>query len=405
MTDKPTASAGPDILSLIGREKPLFVDDLKQYGAQLDAAVRDGRFLVIGGAGSIGSAVVREIFRRSPRILHVVDISENNLAETVRDLRSSLGYIEGDFKAFALDCGSPEFDAMVAASGPYDYVLNLSALKHVRSEKDPFTLMRMVRVNVLNTDRIVQHAIAMGAKKHFCVSTDKASNPVNMMGASKRIMEMFLMRRSGQIPVSTARFANVAFSDGSLPHSWTVRFRKGQPLAAPDDIRRYFVTDTEGAQLCLMSTFLGNNRDIFFPKLTEELHLEKFSNICRRFVRAMGYEPYECATEEEARVRAAELIAQRKWPCYFFTSDTTGEKDIEEFHTDQETVNWNRFSDIGVVTNDVGWDEAALERFESTIAAMLEAKSWDKSELVQLFNHSLSQFSHKETFKYLDDRM
>lgn len=394
-----------DILSLVGRKEPLFARDLEQYGAALEEAVQAGRFLVVGGAGSIGGAVVREIFKRRPKVLHVVDISENNLAELVRDIRSSLGYIEGEFKAFALDCGSVEFDAMVQACGPYDYVLNFSALKHVRSEKDPWTLMRMIRVNVLNTDRIVQHAIGMQAKKHFCVSTDKASNPVNMMGASKRIMEMFLMRRSQQIPVSTARFANVAFSDGSLPHSWTVRFRKGQPLAAPDDIRRYFVTDTEGAILCLMSTFFGHNRDIFFPKLSEQLHLEKFSNICRRFVQSLGYEPYECASEEEARARAAELIAQNRYPCYFFASDTTGEKDTEEFYTDQEQVDWNRFSDIGVVTNDVGWDTAALVRFETTIDQMLEKKQWDKSQLVNLFNQTLSRFSHKETYKYLDDRM
>ncbi len=405
MSGKPRLAGGLDILSVIGREKPLFATDLKKYGQEMDQRVADGRFLVIGGAGSIGSAVVREIFKRNPRVLHVVDISENNLAELVRDIRSSLGYIKGDFKAFALDCGSVEFDAMVAEHGPYDYVLNFSALKHVRSEKDPYTLMRMIRVNVLNTDRIVQHAINMGARKHFCVSTDKASNPVNMMGASKRIMEMFLMRRADQIPVSTARFANVAFSDGSLPHSWTVRVRKGQPLAAPDDVRRYFVTDTEGAILCLMSTFFGQNREIFFPKLSEELHLEKFSNICRRFVRSLGYEPYECESEDEARSKISELIPQGKWPCYFFTSDTTGEKDFEEFFMEGEQVDWQRFADIGVVMNDVRWDTAALDRFQSSIESMLASGKWTKSQLVDLFNATLSRFSHKETYKYLDDRM
>lgn len=404
----PGVSYRPDagILSLIGRGQALFVDDLAKHGKELDEAVRGGRFLVIGGAGSIGGAVARELFARSPRVLHVADISENNLAELVREIRSSMGYIAGDFKTFALDAGSEEFDAMVAACGPYDYVLNFSALKHVRSEKDPFTLMRLIRVNILNTDRIVAHAMAMGAKKHFCVSTDKASNPVNMMGASKRIMEMFLMRRSERIPVSTARFANVAFSDGSLPHSWTVRIRHRQPLAAPDDVRRYFVTDTEGAILCLLSTFFGANRDIFFPRLSEKLHLEKFSTIARRYLASLGYEPVECASEEEARAKAAELIARKKWPCYFFPeSDTTGEKDFEEFYTDQETVDWGRYADIGVVKNDVGWDAAALERFETTIGGMLENRRWSKAQLVELFNQTLSRFSHKETFKYLDDRM
>ena len=400
-----SASKTTSLLSIIGRTQPLFSDDLTAYGAPLAERVREGRFLVIGGAGSIGSAVVRELFERQPRVLHVVDISENNLAELVRDVRSSLGYIKGDFRAFALDCGSPEFDAMLAAHGPYDYVLNFSALKHVRSEKDPFTLMRMIRVNVLNTDTIVSRAVKMGAKKHFCVSTDKASNPVNMMGASKRIMEMFLMRRANEIPVSTARFANVAFSDGSLPHSWTIRISKRQPLAAPDDVRRYFVTDTEGAILCLMSTFFGNNRDILFPKLNAKLHLEKFSEIARRYLRSIGYEPFECASEDEARARVDELSAQGKWPCYFFQSDTTGEKDTEEFYTDQEQVDWERFADIGVVSNEVGWDDAALNRFDSEIRAMLEAGKWTKQQIVDLFNQTLSRFSHLETFKYLDDRM
>ena len=394
-----------DLLALIGRTEPLFAGDLSTHGKALDDRVQAGRFLVIGGAGSIGSAVVRELFKRQPRVLHIVDISENNLAEVVRDVRSSLGYIKGDFKAFALDCGSPEFDAMLAAHGPYDYVLNFSALKHVRSEKDPFTLMRMIRVNVLNTDTIVSRAVQMGAKKHFCVSTDKASNPVNMMGASKRIMEMFLMRRANEIPVSTARFANVAFSDGSLPHSWTQRITKRQPLAAPDDVRRYFVTDAEGAILCLMSTFFGNNRDIFFPKLNAKLHLEKFSEIARRYLRSIGYEPFECSSEDEARARVVELSSQGKWPCYFFQSDTTGEKDFEEFYTDQERVDWERFADIGVVSNDVGWDDAALNRFDSEIQRMLTSGKWTKPEIVDLFNQTLSRFSHLETFKYLDDRM
>jgi len=225
------------------------------------------------------------------------------------------------------------------------------------------------------------------------------------MGASKRIMEMFLMRRANEIPISTARFANVAFSDGSLPHSWTLRIGKRQPLAAPDDVRRYFVTDAEGALLCLMSTFFGNNRDIFFPKLNAKLHLEKFSEIARRYLRSIGYEPFECASEDEARSRVDELSAQGKWPCYFFKSDTTGEKDFEEFYTDQEQVDWERFADIGVVKNDVGWDDAALNKFDSEIRGMLTAGKWSKQQIVDLFNQTLSRFSHLETFKYLDDRM
>ncbi|HHQ4554079.1 TPA: polysaccharide biosynthesis protein, partial [Aeromonas veronii] len=210
----------PSILSLIGRSSALFTNDIQSHECKLSTIVSQSRFLVLGGAGSIGQAVTKEIFKRNPQKLHVVDISENNMVELVRDIRSSFGYINGDFQTFALDIGSIEYDAFIKADGQYDYVLNLSALKHVRSEKDPFTLMRMIDVNVFNTDKTIQQSIDTGVKKYFCVSTDKAANPVNMMGASKRIMEMFLMRKSEQIAISTARFANVAFSDGSLLHGF-----------------------------------------------------------------------------------------------------------------------------------------------------------------------------------------
>ncbi|MFP4145788.1 MAG: polysaccharide biosynthesis protein [Phycisphaeraceae bacterium] len=394
-----------DLLKIIGRDQPLFDRDLAAYREALSEAIAGGRFLVIGGAGSIGAAAVRLLFRQNPRLLHVVDLSENNLAELVRDLRSSVGYIDGEFRTFALDCGGPEFDALMAAQAGYDYVLNFSALKHVRSEKDPWTLMRMIQTNIFNTDKTVAQAMDAGAKKYFCVSTDKASNPVNMMGGSKRIMEMYLMRRSEQIPVSSARFANVAFSDGSLPFAWTQRIRKRQPIAAPDDVRRYFVTDEEGGLLCLMSTMLGGNRELFFPKLSAKLHLERFSDLARRYLRSIGYEPVACESEDEARAKIADLPPRGKWPCYFFQSDTTGEKDFEEFYTDEETVDWDRFDEIGVIANDVGWDEQTLDHFTQTIQQMRESRQWDKAQLVQLFNQTLSRFAHKETFKYLDDRM
>ena len=241
------------IISLIGRKKELFCADITINQKKLSEIVYKSRFLVLGGAGSIGQAVTKEIFKRNPAKLHVVDISENNLVELVRDIRSSYGYIDGDFQTFALDIGSIEYDAFFKADGQYDYILNLSALKHVRSEKDPYTLMRMIDVNVFNTDKTLKQAIDAGVKKYFCVSTDKAANPVNMMGASKRIMEMFLMRRSLDIEISTARFANVAFSDGSLLHGFNQRLEKRQPIVAPKDVRRYFVTPKESGELCLMS--------------------------------------------------------------------------------------------------------------------------------------------------------
>ena len=371
----------------------------------LSDAVRNGRFLVIGGAGSIGQAVTREIFKRHPRVLHVVDISENNMVELVRDVRSTLGYIKGDFSTFAIDCGGREFEALMQASGGYDYVLNLSALKHVRSEKDPFTLMRLIKVNVLNTVKSIELAKQHGARKYFCVSTDKAANPVNMMGASKRIMEMFLMRSSVDVPISTARFANVAFSDGSLLHGFNQRFAKQQPISAPNDVRRYFVTPQESGELCLMSCLMGNNRDIFFPKLSEVLNLTKFSDIAVRYLEQLGFSPFECDSEEEARARAAELIAKKKWPCYFFKSDTTGEKDFEEFYTAAETLNMERFMNIGVIMNEPQFDIAKLDHFNAMISKFRSQPAWDKSQLVDLFNFMIPSFAHKETGKYLDARM
>lgn len=392
-------------LQLIGRDRPLFDKDISQHEHHLSALVAESRFLVIGGAGSIGQAVTGEIFKRNPQLLHVVDISENNMVELVRDIRSTLGYIKGDFRTFAIDCGGREFEAMMHGSGGYDYVLNLSALKHVRSEKDPFTLMRLIEVNVLNTVKTLELAHELSARKYFCVSTDKAANPVNMMGASKRIMEMFLMRASETLPISTARFANVAFSDGSLLHGFNQRFAKRQPISAPNDVRRYFVTPQESGELCLMSCLLGDNRDIYFPKLSEHLHLTTFSDIAMRYLDALGYEAHECATEDEARDRATELIAKRKWPCYFFGSDTTGEKDFEEFFTDRETLDMNSFDSVGIIKNSAGFDQKQLEYFLRTLAAIRAQRTWQKTEIVALFNVMIPDFSHKETGKYLDARM
>lgn len=394
-----------EILALIGRNISLFDRDVQHVDTILCQAVMNSRFLVLGGAGSIGQAVSKEIFKRNPRKLHVVDISENNMVELVRDIRSSFGYIDGDFQTFALDIGSIEYDAFIKADGAYDYVLNLSALKHVRSEKDPFTLMRMIDVNVFNTDKTIQHSIDMGVKKYFCVSTDKAANPVNMMGASKRIMEMFLMRRSEQIAISTARFANVAFSDGSLLHGFNQRLQKRQPIVAPNDIKRYFVTPQESGELCLMSCIFGENRDIFFPKLSESLHLVTFAEIAVKYLEQHGYKPYLCKDEDEARALMASLPEQGMWPCLFTESDTTGEKDFEEFFTDKEVLDMARFENLGIIKNEPSYQNDLLNHFEQTITAMKTKRAWDKKELVELFFAMIPDFGHKETGKYLDGKM
>lgn len=394
-----------NVLGLIGRDAELFDEDVGRHEAELSERVRNSRFLVIGGAGTIGQAVVGEVFRRNPRSLDVVDISENNLVELVRDIRSSLGYIDGEFRAFAIDAGSVAFDALMRQAGGYDYVLNLSALKHVRSEKDPFSLMRLVEVNIENTLSTLDWAREKGAGKYFCVSTDKAAAPVNMMGASKRIMELFLMRESGSMPVSTARFANVAFSDGSLLHGFNQRMLKRQPLSAPNDVRRYFVTQRESGELCLMSCLLGDNREIFFPKLSERLHLITFSEIAEHYLSELGYEAVPCQSEEEAR-RSVELLASRgQWPCWFFASDTTGEKDFEEFFTEREDLDFDRFERIGVIRNGLGQQTNRLDGFLDGIKELRRAGSWEKSDLVELFYSVLPDFAHKETGKYLDSKM
>ncbi|HDP8223288.1 TPA: UDP-N-acetylglucosamine 4,6-dehydratase [Escherichia coli] len=394
-----------NILQLIGRNKALFGDDVSENEEELQRIVATSRFLVLGGAGSIGQAVTKEIFKRNPQKLHVVDISENNMVELVRDIRSSFGYIDGDFQTFALDIGSVEYDAFIKADGKYDYVLNLSALKHVRSEKDPFTLMRMIEVNILNTEKTIQQSIAAGVKKFFCVSTDKAANPVNMMGASKRIMEMFLMRKSEEIAISTARFANVAFSDGSLLHGFNQRLQKQQPIVAPHDIKRYFVTPQESGELCLMSCIFGENRDIFFPKLNEALHLISFADIAVLYLKQRGYEPHLCETEDEARVLAKTLPAQGKWPCLFTSSDTTGEKDFEEFFTDKEVLDMKRFINFGIIKNDPLYDPMLLDHFKEKIEHMRVSLEWSKNDIVKLFFEMIPDFGHKETGKYLDSKM
>lgn len=392
-------------LKIIGREKELFINDIVNTDKELTKIISCSSFLVIGGAGSIGQAVTKEIFKRNPKKLHVVDISENNMVELVRDIRSSFGYIDGDFQTFALDVGSIEYDAFIKSDGKYDYVLNLSALKHVRSEKDPFTLMRMIDVNIFNTDKTLQQSIDNGSKKYFCVSTDKAANPINMMGASKRIMEMFLMRKSLKIKLSTARFANVAFSDGSLLHGFNQRIEKRQPIVAPNDIKRYFVTSQESGELCLMSCIFGENRDIFFPKLSEELDLISFADIAIKYLEAKGYTPYLCQSEGEARELVKTLPSLGQWPCLFTKSNTTGEKDFEEFFTDNETLDMDTFENLGVIKNEANFDEDLLNNFENTMKDYKLSLSWKKEDIVKEFFKMIPSFGHKETGKYLDGKM
>ncbi len=392
-------------LKLIGRKHKLFDNDISEYENEILNMVSKSKFLVLGGAGSIGQAVTKEIFKRNPQKLHVVDISENNLVELVRDIRSSLGYIDGEFKTFALDIGSIEYDAFFNSGGEYDYVLNLSALKHVRSEEDAFTLMRMIDVNIFNTNKTLQQCIEKGVKKYFCVSTDKAANPVNMMGASKRIMEMFVNRKSESINVSMARFANVAFSDGSLLHSFNQRIEKNQPIVAPDDVKRYFIIDEESGELCLMSSLFGQNCDIFFPKPNKNLSLIKFSEIAKKYLENKNLKPLLCDSEDEARKILSHIFSDNRWPCLFTKSTTTGEKDFEEFFTDKEILDMSRFSTIGIVKNENTINENILDTFESNINKIKEQPYWSKKDILDNILEVLPEFKHKETGSYLDEKM
>ena len=393
------------LLELVGRKHELFAQDVAKHEEELSQKIALSSFLVIGGAGSIGQAVVKEIFKRKPLKLHVVDISENNLTELVRDIRSSFGYIDGVFSSFALDVGSKEYDAFINSDGQYDYVLNLSALKHVRSEKDPYTLMRMVDTNIFNTNKTIKQSIENGVKKYFCVSTDKASNPVNLMGCSKRIMEMYLMRSSLEINISTARFANVAFSDGSLLYSFNKRIEKLQPIAAPNDIKRYFISAKEGGELCLLSCIFGENRDIFFPKLNEDLDLVSFAEIASKFLLSKGYKPYLCSTEKEARDLSKSLPKKGEWPCFFSGTNTTGEKAFEEFYSANELLDMKKFSNLGVIKNQPEFNQDYLNKFEISLNKLRDRGSWTKSEIIEQFYLLMPDFKYDDVGNYLDGKM
>ena len=381
----------------------LFYSDLHDFESELSHTISASRFLVVGAGGTIGQAVAKQLFSRNPLALVAVDLSENSLVELVRDIRSSYGYGDGEFKTYALDADSIEFDAMVKREGPFDYVFNLSALKHVRNESDPYTLMRMIRTNVFTTLKLASQCADMGGR-YFCVSTDKAANPVNMMGASKRIMEQFLLSNQSFPHIRMARFANVAFSDGSLPAGFEFRLKKQQPISAPSDVKRYFLTKTEAGELCMIAGLLGKDHDIFFPKLSEKLPLWSFSELACSYLEGLGYAPKIFSSEQAAR----DFDFNRdtaEWPCYFFESDTTGEKPIEEFFTGDETLDLKSFKTIGVIKQVTAGDSGAMLNFEHEILQLLEKGDWTKADLVRSFFGVLEDFDYIDKGKYLDERM
>lgn len=391
---------------ILERPKSFLLSDIENKSSELNFIINNSSFLVLGGAGSIGQSLVKEIFKRCPIKLHVVDISENNLVELVRDIRSSLGYLCKDFKTYALNINSLEYDRFIESDGDYDYVMNLSALKHVRSEKDPFTMLRMIQTNIFDTEKTINQSIQKKVKKYFCVSTDKASNPVNMMGASKRVMELVAMKKSSEIPISSARFANVLFSDGSLVHSFKKRIEKRQPIVAPLDIKRYFMTSEESGQLCLLSSIFGENRDVFFPKLDKKKHLNSFEELAIRFLKIHGYDTLKCKTEEEAREIASNNTNTKIWPCYFSSSETTGEKPFEEFFSKNEKLDLDLFESLGIIKGEINEELInKVEFFKRKIDLFKNKKNWSRDLLIEIFNDTLKEFKHLEKGKFLDDKM
>ena len=388
-----------------GRGASIFSGDLEQNSEKLHSGIAGSRVAVIGAAGSIGSSVVKTILQFRPSAITLIDHNENNLVEVVRDLRSTSGTeLPGGFVTLPIGMGSVEFDRYFRDTQPFDYLLNLSAIKHVRSEKDIYCLMRMIDTNVIYFHDFLRQ-IPYSFKKVFSVSSDKAANPANLMGASKMIMEKVLMDTSGSQPFSTARFANVAFSDGSLPYGFLQRIRKRQPLSSPNDVRRYFISHQEAGELCVLACILGENRDVFFPKLSGGKDEKTFSEIAVELLDAMGYEPVICDSEEEAKARAGELIPKGQWPCFFFKSDTTGEKSYEEFYTSNEELDMDRFASIGVIKRGSAGEPHSLAAFIEFCRHAKADPQIKKEDYVRAMLEAVPTLDHVETGKNLDQKM
>ncbi|MGJ8672987.1 polysaccharide biosynthesis protein [Rubritalea sp.] len=392
--------------SILGRSESFLKDDLERSSDQIQEQLFDARVLVIGAAGSIGSAFVRELTRYSFKALHLLDISENNLVEVVRDLRAGAYQLPKDFKTFSIDFGSTEMQALLA-SHAYEYVLNFSALKHVRAERDPFTLMRLLQVNVLSNNDLLDWLSDMTSlRRVFSVSSDKSVRPANLMGASKALMERVFLHRADVLGFTSARFANVAFSDGSLLQSFENRLAKKQPLSAPSDVRRYFITEQEAGQLCLLACFTGENREIFFPKFDPERDMKTFAEIARLFLQASGYEPIEFNEEQQALAfMRSRSEGDRRWACNFSTSDTSGEKLYEEFNDPEEPVELERFKNVGIVLSPKYHSDESVIDAVRLIRAARASGTWGKEELLKYVQTAVPELEHREADKNLDQKM
>lgn len=388
------------------RPRSMFLSDIEKNREKLTEKIAGKTVLVIGGAGSIGSSFIKAVLPFKPKSLVVVDINENALAELTRDLRSTREmYVPEDYIPYPMDFAAPVFEKMFRGRGGFDIVANFSAHKHVRSEKDIYSVEALIQNNVLHAKKLLDLLAEFPPEEYFCVSTDKAANPVNIMGASKRIMEDVIFSYSDKFPVKTARFANVAFSNGSLPAGFLSRISKQQPLSAPSDVKRYFVSPEESGQICMLSCMLGANREIFFPKL-EEAQMMTFDAIATALLKEYGYNVLKCASDEEAIDKAVELKnGGRDYPVHYSGSNTSGEKAFEEFFTDEENVDMIRFESLGVITDKEIPDVQKIEVIMSELDAAFERLDLTKEEIVDIIKNYLPNFEHIEKGKSLDSKM
>lgn len=388
------------------RSQSMFLEDIKENRSELSAKIEGKKVLIIGGAGSIGSSFVKAVLPFKPATLVIVDINENALAELTRDLRSTKGmYIPKDYIPYPMDFASPVFEKMFRKRGGFDIVANFSAHKHVRSEKDIYSVEALLQNNVLHAKKLLDLLVEFPPEEYFCVSTDKAANPVNIMGASKRIMEDVIFSYSDKFPVKTARFANVAFSNGSLPAGFLARIRKLQPLSAPSDVRRYFVSPEESGQICMLSCMLGSNREIFFPRLEQE-QMMTFDKIATALLEEYGYEVLECDSDKDA-IEKADMLknGSKKYPVHYSCSDTSGEKAYEEFYVDTEKVDLLRLKALGVITDKKIPDKEKIKILFEKLHYIFERDETTKEDVIFILQEYLPEFKHIETGKSLDSKM
>ncbi len=388
------------------RQESMFLNDIKANRDQLTAEIKDKSVCVIGGAGSIGSSFIKSVLRFEPKKVVVVDLNENGLAELVRDVRSTEGlFVPEEFRCYTLNFADPIFERIFHEDKGFDIVANFSAHKHVRSEKDRYSVQALIENNDIKAKRLMDLLTIYPPKHFFCVSTDKAANPVNIMGASKRIMEDLVMAYNKYFKVTTARFANVAFSNGSLPDGWIHRLQKKQPLAAPSDVKRYFVSPEESGQICMLACILGNGGEVFFPKLGEDQMLT-FSVICDDFVKAEGLSKIECADDNEAKAKANAIsYDSTEYPVVYFKSDTTGEKAYEEFYVPGEKINMDRFFALGVVEQTSRRNMDEVNRFFIDLENLFSKSDFTKSDVVTAIKSFIPNFEHEEKGKNLDQKM